>query len=168
MSSSKSFQDLTLKLELDIIKENLLKETFSSNLEKNENKPEYFTRSVIKNMLLMKKTNNLLSHEILEKKKNILLKEKLIRQLCDEFSFQNLENIYLKSDYKTIVDLKNKCEINRNGVTDYCNHLKTKFKSFVQIIEKYEENICDLKKKRENIIKSSDVIIEMKSIYINA
>jgi len=155
MLKSKSLQDF--KIEIDNLKHNLLKEKDSCNCS-----GESLTRSVIRDMLYMKKTNNFLGNEILIKKKKILQKEKFILQLLNELNFHLKDNSFLKSELNTIIELKHQCEINVKGVTDYCCNLKSKYKSDLQLINKYEDNISELKIQRENIINSSESIIKMK------
>lgn len=133
------------------------------NFADSERKERPYIHSVIKKMLDFKKTNKTLSKQILEKQKNICHKEKMILQLYEELNFHLNENSHLKANYENISILKNQVEHNKNGVTAYCQNLKKKFKHYVEIIDMYEDKISLLKKDREQLIKSCDHIINMKS-----
>lgn len=201
VSKKNSVKELKFRLELDTLKDNLLKESnnFSKNKNKNDSssggeKKKYVSdhdtlcnysekdeqneqndqneqneqnekqiHSVIRKMLDFKKTNKFLSQEILNKQKLISQKERIILQLKEELNFHLNENTQLKANYENISNLKSEVEKNRNGVSEFCKNLKNKFKSYVQIIDMYEEKISICHKERSQIIKSSESIIDMKS-----
>jgi hypothetical protein len=193
-SQRNSMKELQIKMELDELKHNLLKETknrnkygssgkkgirknnsqfgphdtlcnYSNSVEHAENHDEKTVRGVLRKMLDFKKTNHFLSKEILDKQKTISTKEKIVLQLYDELRFHMTDNEKLRINYEEVLKLKSECEVNRNGVSDFCKNLKNKFKSFVKLIDSYEDRISDLNKDRENIISTNESIIDMKCKY---
>jgi len=107
-------------------------------------------------MLDIKKSNLSLTKQILNDKQSIAKKEKLLQELTMEINHFKNQNNVLKQDLEITDKLKQKCEKNQKGVTQYCNGLRGKFKNFVETIEMYEKTIKELKIEEENIIKTND------------
>jgi hypothetical protein len=117
---------------------------------------------ILKKMLKIKKENRNVSKEILHTKVSSIQKEKMIRQMIEEIKFFENENSQLSTNLAQIKELKKEIETNRAGVEEFCKELKIKFKSYVQIIDKYEDKIRILKKDRDQLIHVNDQIVEMK------
>jgi hypothetical protein len=129
----------------------------------NYNSDKAQMKTVLKQMLDYKKTNKNISKEVIEKIKFASWKEKMILQLYEELNYHMKDNSVLTGSLERISNLKNECELNRNLISEYCEKLKSQFKSFVETIEMYEERIQILKKEREQLIRTNEAIIDMKS-----
>jgi hypothetical protein len=178
-SKKNSINDLQLQMELEELQSNLIKtirskSTLPQSCEDEKNPQETLCNyndekkaktmeQILKKMLKMKKDNNFISKDIFDKHVVVTRKEKMIMQLYEELNFFLNENSQLEIDLEELKKLREECEINRDGVTEYCKELKFKFKSFVEIIDKYEEKIATLKKQRDSLIVTNDSILEMKS-----
>ena len=84
-------------------------------------------------------------------------------QMYEELNFLLEENSQLKLNLENSKKTREECEMNRNGVYNYCDGLKAKLKSFVETIDNYEYKIRVFKMDRDQVIKSGDAIIDMKS-----
>jgi hypothetical protein len=178
-SKKNSINDIKLQMELEELKSNLIKTIRSKSTlpqscddERNpeetvcnyiDDKKAKTMEEILKKMLKMKKDNKFISKDIFEKYIVVNRKEKMIMQLYEELNFFLNENSQLEIDLEELKNLREECQINRDGVTEYCKELKIKFKSYVEIIDKYEEKITILKKQRDNLIVTNDSILEMKS-----
>lgn len=178
-SKKNSINDIKLQMELEELKSNLIKTIRSKSTlpqscdeERNpeetvcnyiDDKKAKTMEEILKKMLKMKKDNKFISKDIFEKYIVVNRKEKMIMQLYEELNFFLNENSQLEIDLEELKNLREECQINRDGVTEYCKDLKIKFKSYVEIIDKYEEKITILKKQRDNLIVTNDSILEMKS-----
>lgn len=178
-SKKNSINDIKLQMELEELKSNLIKTIRSKSTlpqscddERNpeetvcnyiDDKKSKTMEEILKKMLKMKKDNKFISKDIFEKYIVVNRKEKMILQLYEELNFFLNENSQLEIDLEELKNLREECQINRDGVTEYCKELKIKFKSYVEIIDKYEEKIAILKKQRDNLIVTNDSILEMKS-----
>lgn len=178
-SKKNSINDIKLQMELEELQSNLIKTIRSKSTlpqsyddERNpeetvcnyiDDKKAKTMEEILKKMLKMKKDNKFISKDIFEKYIVVNRKEKMILQLYEELNFFLNENSQLEIDLEELKNLREECQINRDGVTEYCKELKIKFKSYVEIIDKYEEKIAILKKQRDNLIVTNDSILEMKS-----
>jgi hypothetical protein len=178
-SKKNSINDLKLQMELEELQSNLLKtmrskstlpqsSDYDRNPEEtvcnyNDNKKSKTMEEILKKMLKMKKDNKSISKDIFDKYIVVNRKEKMIMQLYDELNFFLNENFQYEIELEELKKLKVECQTNKDGVTEYCKELKIKFKSYVEIIDKYEEKIAILKKQRDNLIVTNDSILEMKS-----
>lgn len=185
MKKQSPIKEIKHKLEFEELKTNLLRSTNSFRNSKKEDEicnysktnTNFFNKNIIsiggdnqnptmadvlKKMLKMKKENRNVSKEIFHTKVSAIQKEKMIRQMIEEIKFFENENGQLSTDLIQIKELKKEIEVNRAGVEEFCKELKIKFKSYVQIIESYEEKIKLLKKDRDQLISVNDQIVEMK------
>lgn len=140
---------------------------YSNEEEKNENlskmnKEDPFM-NIIKKMIDVKKSNHILGQDILNRKKIISSKEKIILQLYENLRSNLIENKILTIELESSRKLSSEWESSRNAIIEYCNNLKLKYYDFVKLIEDYEHRISELKREKEQIIRINKSIIEMKS-----
>ena len=194
MTKSNSINDLQFKIELEDLKINLFsetnrfKKTFSNTTQNNFNKTikeikipfdsicnyskegdgsekENSFKNIIKRMLDVKKSNHLIGQKILNRKRVISDKEKIILQLYEDLRYNLNENSKMQLNLEESKNLVKEWEKSRNEIVDYCNNLKKKYSDFVKLIEDFEEKIKELHKEKEQMIRINESILEMKGIY---
>jgi len=194
MTKSNSINDLQHKIELEDLKMNLFsetnrfKKTFSNTTQKNFNKTikeikipfdsicnyskendcsekENSLKNIIKRMLDVKKSNHFIGQNILNSKRVISDKEKIILQLYEDLRYNLNENSKLQLNLEESKNLGKEWEKSRNEIVDYCNNLKKKYSDFVKLIEDFEEKIKELQKEKQQMIRINESILEMKGIY---
>ena len=116
-------------------------------------------------MLDVKKSNHLIGQNILNRKRVITEKEKIILQLYEDLRYNLNENSKLQLNVEESKNLVKEWEKSRNEIVDYCSNLKKKYSDFVKLIEDFEEKIKELHKEKEQMIRINESILEMKGIY---
>jgi hypothetical protein len=178
-NSQEYFKNLKKTLELEDLKTNLMKPVTTSNFYKKScsvylddkgntsNQDRSEMKILLRKMLTLKKENDQMSKQIYKKHLNLRNKEKIIFQLNEEMKHFQLRNEDMKYKLEDMNILREVCEKNRDGVIQYCKNLKHRYKSFMEIINKYESKIEVLHIERENIFKNFEIICEAKcKIYI--
>ena len=192
LTKSNSLQDLKSKLDVHDLKTNLLNDTsryknstgfnfnktnlksqidsicnYSNDGEKNEKfckmNQEDPLMNIIRKMIDVKKSNHILGQDILNRKKIITSKEKIILQLYEDLRYNLTENKILTLELESSKKLSSEWESSRNAIVEYCNNLKIKYYDFIKVIEDYEHKISELKREKDQIKRINESIIEMKS-----
>jgi len=120
-------------------------------------------RNLVIEVLNTKKENKKKTINLLTEIKNILNKEKLIIQLRAEFNYiKNLNNNY-QNYLSHIKQLTQTYLKNKNKIEEYANETRASEKEYVKIIDKFEDNISNLKSEKQNLIKTNEAIMKMKN-----
>lgn len=179
---SESLKEIRKNLEINDLKVNLLKNSTASNFYISKEKSKFpfeevnkkcndlnsspdkqQIKNILRKMLDIKKENLRMSRNILKIHTNNNTKEKIIIQLNEEMNHFKFKNKFIKENLDDLTSVREKCEINRDGVIEFCNNLKKRYKSFMEIINKYEFSIKSLNEERESIVKTFENLCELKS-----
>ena len=67
-----------------------------------------------------------------------------------------------QANFKSISELRKQSENNHIEIQNYCQSLREELKDFVEQVETFENEIENLKKRRQQIIKTSEAVIAQK------
>ncbi len=174
-----SLKEIKEKFEIENLKENLCKNATMSGFynkgserrvlkEDKCNYGTYYTsdkmqiKNVLRKMLDLKKANLQMGKNIVKMHSSANQKEKIIIQLNEEMNYFKNKNENVKQELDQHCAIREICEKNRDGVIDFCQNLKKRYKVFMEIINKYENKIESLNQERESLYKTFENILEMK------
>jgi hypothetical protein len=110
-------------------------------------------KSTLKKMVQLKKHRIQLSRELVSQKEGMSKKEKIRLELENEFLHHKFENNALKDDISSNENILAVSKENFSQMNLYCERLKTRFKDFVETVDKYEDKIKSSKKEKEEMVK---------------
>ena len=118
--------------------------------------------SQLTTIMKLKKENHLLGQSTINKVESKSRKEHLIIDLRKDCEYYELEQVKREQNYETLCKLRQVCEQNKAEVTKYCDSLRAQLKDFVEKVDFYEGKISKLKEQRQQIIRSSEALINQK------
>ena len=131
-------------------------------IEDNTNKPEINFREQISNALKHKKNARLLGKDLKNKLDSKIKKSKLILQLRRDCKYFELQKKLKEYNLSEISSKREDYENNIQSVYQYHNQLREEMHDFVSGIDLYDNKVNELENERENILSSSNSIIENK------
>jgi hypothetical protein len=111
---------------------------------------------------ILKKENRTIGRRTLEECKKRNKKENIILGLINECEFYEQELLIKENNFQSINKLRHQSEDNKNEIQKYCAALREELKDFVTQVENFETKIDELKRRRQQIIKSSEAVIAQK------
>lgn len=119
-------------------------------------------RAQVSSLLRLKKENRIIGKNNVTKLSSKIRKENLIIELRKECEYYEEEKDKREKSFESLTKLRNECEANKNEVTHYCDLLRDQLRDFVEKVDFYESEIDKLKEQRQQIIKTSEAILEKK------
>ncbi len=130
-------------------KNNHLKLSTFKDKEKESKNEEM--KCLLKTMYDIKKTNKNVTDEILNEKEENSKLVKLISQLERELIYYEELSMLIQGDLYLTTRRKETITTSESQAKAYCKEIKKKFKSVVEIIDKFEENIDKLQKEKSDM-----------------
>ena len=174
-----SFEILKKKITFENLRENLLSSVQTSSEENYfretycETQKNSTLKKTLKEMLQYKKNGIQLSRNLLSDKEGIFKKEKNKALLESEYEEYRKENDYIKTDIILSEKVHSVSNKNNELMSEYREELKFKYKDFVATVlimihqvDRYEENIKQTQREKEDMINSYEDSISTMSKYI--
>ena len=133
----------------------------TENTEKNNN--YYEIKEQISDVLKQKKKTRIKGKEVLNKLDNKIKKEKLILQLKKDCKFHKEEEKKKLNNLTEVSLSKEEYEKNKIIAEEFFHDIKKLLGEFGSKLDFYEKKITELKNERNNILTSSNSILEKKS-----
>ena len=156
-----SLSDLKNKMTFEKLKENLTSRMLTATSRDGlifkdtlcETEKNFTLKSTIKKMVELKRKKIHLSKELVTQKTGMCKKEKLRLDLMNEYLHYKYENDKLKDDVFSNEKFLLHSKENFNRILKYCEHLKVRFKDFVETVNNYEEKIKRERREKDEIVK---------------
>ena len=120
------------------------------------------TSALKKTINILKKENRTIGKRTIEECKKRSKKENIILGLISDCEFYEQDLLIKENNYQSITKLRHQSEDNKIEIQKYCAALREDLKEFVTQVEYFETKIDELKRRRQQIINSSEAVIAQK------